>query len=128
MDFADKDFPHPGTPTSKIPLGGCRPLERSSSFFSGVRSSFFSSSHFRSPSSPPTSFTLSSTSIFSSPEISEKRRSFAKRTSSISDFRIRLLAISAAITFSASIRVTPFKVAAASRISVLSHSIGISFR
>ena len=128
IDFADKDFPQPGTPTNNIPRGGCKPFACKRSLFSGVKSSFFSSNHFFKPSSPPTSLTFSSTSIFSSPEISEKRRFFAKRISSISDLRIHLLATSAAITFSASILLTPASADAASRISELSHSIGISLR
>ena len=121
-------MPQPGTPTRRMPRGDFRPFSLSRLRFSAVKRRRFSSSQPRSPASPPTSCTLSSTVIFSSPEMSENRRSFAVRTSSMSSLRMDFFAISAAMTFSASMAVTPLRMDAASRMSVSSHSIEISAR
>ena len=126
--MAERDLPQPGTPTSRMPRGDLSPFSRSRLRFSAVKRRRFSSSQFRSPVSPPTSRTLSSTVIFSSPEMSEKRRSFAVRTSSMSSRRMDFFAMSAAMTFSASMAVTPQRMDAASRMSASVHSIVISPR
>ena len=118
MAFADSDLPHPGTPTSSTPFGGCSGVS--------VRSAFISCSRGRSQSfrfpSPPT-VKSSRRGMRSMPLRSPKIRSLKKLSSERSSFRTTPLATRLATTLMASISVIPARISAARVTSVSPHSI-----